>query len=138
MIDLRILLVIVLVMVSGCGKNDPFVAKRSDYTKAQLADIEDRIKPFSVLNVAGAVEVEPVPSLAGEAKYMACSACHGAQGGGGIGPQLAGQTAEYIAGRLTQYKNGEQVGAQSALMWGQAGVLSETDITDLADYVSTL
>jgi cytochrome c553 len=136
---MKILLVIVLAMMtSGCGENDPFVAKRSDYTKAQLADIEDRIKPFSVLNVAGAVEVEPVPSLAGEAKYMACSACHGADGGGGVGPQLAGQTAEYIAGRLTQYKNGEQVGAQSALMWGQAGMLSEADITDLAEYISTL
>lgn len=135
---MKILLVIVLaLMTSGCGKNDPFVAKRSDYTKAQLAAIADRIKPFSVLNVAGAVEVEPVPSLAGEAKYMACSACHGAGGGGGVGPQLAGQSAEYIAGRLTQYKNGEQVGAQSALMWGQAGMLSETDITDLAEYVTT-
>ena len=138
MINFKILLVIVLAMISGCGKNDPFVAKRSDYTKAQLADIEDRIKPYSVLNVAGAVELEPVPSLAGEAKYAACSACHGANGGGGVGPQLSGQTSEYIVNRLTQYKNGEKVGSQSNLMWAQAGMLSETDITDLADYVSTL
>ena len=76
--------------------------------------------------------------MPGEAKYAACGACHGAQGGGGVGPALAGKTAEYIVGRLNQYKAGETVGIQSNMMWGQAGMLSDTDITDLADYIATM
>jgi cytochrome c553 len=38
-------------------------------------------------------------------------------------------------GRLTAYRANETVGAQSALMWGQAAALSDDDIKDLADYV---
>ena len=42
--------------------------------------------------------------------------CHGNDGGGiGAFPKLAGQSKDYIINRLTQYKNGEQVGAQSRL-----------------------
>ena len=85
----------------------------------------------------GAEEVEEVV-MAGELLYAACGACHGANGGGGVGPKLKGQTAEYIVGRLNQYKNGEKVGNQSNLMWGQAAGLSEKDINDLADYIVTL
>jgi cytochrome c553 len=147
-------ILIATLALAGCGKNDPFVAKRSDYTKQQLAGIEDRIKSFGVVNVSaepvnfngstssyvinGAVQVASVDIMPGEAKYAACGACHGAQGQGGVGPMLAGQTAEYIAGRLTQYKNGEKVGSQSNMMWAQAGMLSESDITDLAEYITTL
>ena len=88
--------------------------------------------------IGGAVQVAQVDVLPGEAKYAACGACHGAQGGGGVGPKLSGQTVEYIVGRLTQYKNGETVGSQSNMMWGQAGMLSDTDITDLAEYIATM
>ena len=55
----------------------------------------------------------------------------------GCKAKLKGQTAEYIVGRLNQYKNGEKVGNQSNLMWGRAG-LSEKDINDLAEYIVTL
>ena len=124
--------------LTGCGKNDPGVAKTVKPTKVQLAAIEDRIKPFSVVMVDGVTAVVAVAALPGEAKYAACGACHGVQGGGGVGPALAGQTAEYIANRLTQYKNGEKVGSQSNMMWAQAGMLSESDIMDLAEYVTSL
>ena len=67
--------------------------------------------------------------------WSGCAACHGADGGGGIGPKLAGQTAEYISGRLTTYKNNGTVGAQSALMWGQAGMLSDKDIQTIGDFI---
>jgi cytochrome c553 len=123
--------------LTACGKNDAFAAKKTDYTKSQLAEIENRTTPFSVVMVDGVTAVVAVAALPGEAKYVACGACHGAQGGGGVGPQLAGQTAEYIVNRLTQYKNGEKVGSQSNLMWAQAGMLSEADIQDLAEYVTT-
>ena len=125
-------------LLTGCGPNDPGLAKTMDMTKPQLAAIEDRIKSFSVVNVAGGTTVAAVAALPGEAKYAACGACHGAQGRGGVGPALAGQTVEYIVNRLNQYKAGEKVGNQSNLMWGQAAGLSDQDIDDLAEYIDTL
>jgi len=51
---------------------------------------------------------------------------------------LAGKTVEYIVGRLNQYKAGEKVGSQSNLMWGQAAMLSDTDMSDIAEYIQTM
>lgn len=123
----------------------PMIAGAADLSKAQRAAIEDRIKPFSEVCVAGDsacggsdVQVATVEALPGAAKYATCSACHGAEGQGGVGPMLAGQSVDYIVGRLTSYKAGETVGAQSSLMWGQAAGLSDTDIQDLAEYVQSL
>jgi cytochrome c553 len=78
------------------------------------------------------------PAELGEMAYAGCVACHGAQGQGGIGPQLAGQPATAVTAMLLQYKNGETRGAQSALMWSQAGQLSEADIDNLAAFIATL
>ena len=135
---MKYLALVAMLALAGCGANDPGLAKTVKPTKAQLANIEERIKPYGMVMVDGVTTTVAVASLPGEAKYAACGACHGAQGGGGVGPALAGKTAEYIAGRLTQYKNGEKVGSQSNMMWGQASMLSETDITDLADYIATM
>ena len=126
------------IALAGCGQNDPGLAKTMGITKAQRAAIEDRIKPFSVVNVIGGTAVAAVAALPGEAKYAACGACHGSNGGGGVGPALAGQTVQYIVGRLNQYKAGEKVGNQSNMMWGQAAGMSDTDINDLAEYIKTL
>ena len=60
--------------------------------------------------------------------WAGCAACHGNNGGGGVGPALAGQTSDYIIEKLTIYRNGGELGPQSALMWGQASMLSEDDI----------
>ena len=111
-----------------------------DSVDAQKNAIQNRITPFSIVSVKGEgiVQVAAIEDLPGKAKYAVCSACHGATGGGGMGPALAGQTVEYIAGRLRSYKAGETVGPQSGMMWGQAANLSETDIQDLAEYVKTL
>ena len=135
---MKYLALVAMLILAGCGANDPGLAKTIKPTKAQLASIEERIKPYGMVMVDGVTSTVAVASLPGEAKYAACGACHGAQGGGGVGPALAGKTAEYIVGRLNQYKNGEKVGSQSNLMWGQAAMLSETDITDLADYIATM
>jgi len=67
--------------------------------------------------------------------WAGCAACHGADGGGGVGPKLAGQTADYISSRLVAYKNNEQVGPMSALMWGQAAMLSDKDISMIGEYI---
>jgi cytochrome c553 len=70
--------------------------------------------------------------------WTGCGACHGPDGGGGIGPKLSGQSADYISGRLISYKNKEKIGSQSAMMWGQAGMLSSADIEMLGKYIETL
>ena len=130
------LLAVSLLLLNGCMDS----VDARPLTSAQKNEIQDRIKPFSVVSVKGEgiVQVAAIEDLPGKAKYAVCSACHGATGGGGMGPALAGQTVEYIVGRLRSYKAGETVGPQSGMMWGQAANLSETDIQDLAEYVKTL
>lgn len=68
--------------------------------------------------------------------WAGCAACHG-QGGEGMGvfPALKGQTADYIAQRLVQYKNKEQVGNMSSTMWAQAGMLSDKDIETIGKFI---
>ena len=77
-------------------------------------------------------------AAAGKAKYATCVACHGAQGQGGVGPKLQGQKPEAIVQKLTAYKNKEQRGAQSQLMWGLAAGLTPADINNIAAYTATL
>ena len=75
----------------------------------------------------------------GKAKYDAvCVACHGAQGQGAFGPKLQGQKPEIIVKKLTAYKNKQQVGAQSQIMWGIADGLSPADINNISAYTATL
>ena len=69
--------------------------------------------------------------------WAGCAACHGNNGGGGVGPALAGQTSYYIIEKLTIYRNGGEVGPQSALMWGQASMLSEDDIKTIGEFVQS-
>ena len=69
--------------------------------------------------------------------WAGCAACHGAQGQGGVGPMLAGQSSNDIIMKLTTYKNGGTIGPQSALMWGQAGMLSEKDIQTIGEFVKS-
>ena len=149
-----VLILLTAYVLTGCGANDPGLAKEMGTSKVQLAMIEENIKGFGVVNVAGeptnyhgpvssylvggAVQVALVDALPGEAKYAACAACHGVNGGGGVGPALAGKGVEYIVGRLLAYKAGETVGSQSNMMWGQAGMLSDDDINDLAEYIDSL
>ena len=77
------------------------------------------------------------PQELGEAAYAGCVACHGGRGEGGVGPELAGQTAQQIIDKLQQYKQGETRGSQSALMWGQAAMLSNVDMKNIGAFVET-
>ena len=63
------------------------------------------------------------------------AACNGQEGEGGIGPTLAGQSETDIITKLTTYKNGGMIGSQSALMWGQAAMLSENDIKTIGKFI---
>jgi cytochrome c553 len=84
------------------------------------------------------VSAQAQDAAKGREKFVSCTACHGANGQGGVGPKLQGQKAEAIEKKLTAYKNKQQVGPQSQLMWGMAGALSADDIKNIAAYTATL
>ena len=91
------------------------------------AEIEQRKRALA--------EVDPFSNI--RSLWAGCAACHGNNGGGGVGPALAGQTSDYIIEKLTIYRNGGEVGPQSALMWGQASMLSEDDIKTIGEFVQS-
>ena len=68
--------------------------------------------------------------------WPTCAACHGAQGQGVGGmPALAGRDADYIITALLQYKNNEQRGPLSSLMWQQASMITEGQIGTIGVFV---
>ena len=77
---------------------------------------------------------DPFSSIKG--LWAGCAACHGQEGQGmAVFPKLAGQSQSYIVGRLNAYKNRETVGAMSSTMWGQAEMLSDSDIELLGEFI---
>ena len=79
--------------------------------------------------------VDPYSSIRG--LWSGCAACHGAEGQGmAVFPALAGRSAEYVSERLYAYKNRETVGDMSSTMWAQAGMLSDSDIATIAEFIS--
>lgn len=101
------------------------------------------IKTLSFLGGAAlalaAFNVQAEDISLGESIYAdSCAQCHGRAGrGSGSFPSLTGQEADYIANRLMQYRAGETVGANSALMRAPSANLSDEDIDGLAAYIST-
>ncbi len=89
------------------------------------AEIEQRKRALA--------EGDPFSSI--RSLWAGCAACHGADGGGGVGPMLAGQSSSDIISKLTTYKNNGTIGSQSALMWGQAAMLSEKDIETIGEFI---
>ncbi len=81
-----------------------------------------------------AAAADPFSSIRG--LWSGCAACHGQQGQGmGAFPKLAGQNSEYISESLYAYKNREERGSMSSTMWAQAGMLSDSDIQMLSDFI---
>ena len=157
----KLVALIGIIALAGCGVKTE--DNRDSLSKTQRAEIDERTKSYGVVGVSSepvgyftgpyvvhGTVIEPATEktvitivkapgvTTGEVKYTACAACHGAQGQGGVGPMLSGQDPDYIVSRLTAYRNKEQIGAQSALMWGQASSLSDDDIQSIAEYISTL
>lgn len=78
------------------------------------------------------------PAELGKSAFVPCQACHGANGEGGVGPRLQGRDAAFVSDALNTYKTNGTRGAQSALMWGVASPLSDTDIANLGAFINTL
>ena len=86
----------------------------------------------------GVAQASEGDAAAGEARYAeTCVNCHG-PGGQGMAsfPEIGGKDAEYLTGRLNQYRAGETVGPNSGLMIPMAADLSDDDIANLAAYLS--
>ena len=91
-----------------------------------VVEIEQRKR-----EIANADEFSSIRGL-----WAGCAACHGQEGQGmAVFPKLAGQSQSYIVGRLNAYKNRETVGAMSSTMWGQAEMLSDSDIELLGEFI---
>lgn len=89
----------------------------------------------SLLVAAAAHAADPA---AGKAKYEAtCAACHGANGISiaPIYPNVAGQKEPYLVAQLKAFRDGQR---QNPIMQPMAKGLSNTDIANIAAYVSTL
>jgi len=101
---------------------------------ARLAKLEEERLIAAGLMEAPVVVEDPNPPM-----WNGCTGCHGMQGEGmGMFPKLAGQSKEYIVTALNQYKNKEERGRQSRMMWSQASILSARDIDTLGDFISNL
>ena len=68
-------------------------------------------------------------------KWVQCAACHGPEGQGGIGPTLAGQSADDIINKLMTYRKGEPIGPQSIMMYPQAQGLTDAQIGVIGVFV---
>ena len=81
-----------------------------------------------------AAQSDPFSSIRG--LWAGCAACHGQSGQGmGAFPKLAGKDSDYISQRLYAYKNREEIGSMSSMMWAQAGMLSDQDIQTLSEFI---
>lgn len=68
-------------------------------------------------------------------EWVACAACHGQRGEGGIGPALYALSADEIIDKLMLYRNNEVIGPQSAMMWPQAAQLDDGEIGTIGVFV---
>ncbi|MEM7193099.1 MAG: c-type cytochrome [Pseudomonadota bacterium] len=85
-------------------------------------------------------EAKEGDAAAGEARYaQTCVNCHG-PGGKGMAsfPKIGGKDVSFITMRLEQYRAGEMVGPNSALMIPMATDLSDAEIANIAAYLSSL
>lgn len=90
-----------------------------------------------------AVSAGSVIAADGEALYQTktCTACHGGDAKSPIMPsypKLAGQNSEYTAQQMKDIKSGARDNGQTAGMKGVMHLVSDEEITALADYLATL
>ena len=89
---------------------------------------------------AGPAVAQDGDAAAGEDLYQSvCRNCHGPTAKGLASfPKLVGQGEDYLSSRLVQYRAGERVGPNTALMAPHAEDLSDGDIADIVTYIATL
>lgn len=73
----------------------------------------------------------------GKARSIMCTACHGSEGNSvnSLWPSIAGQNASYMVAQLEAFKSGLR---SDPLMTGQAMLLTDSDMRDIAVYFEGL
>lgn len=152
---------IILAVVSGfllvgCGDSDPKTTAPQDTrevkhpaepqapslsqrmeSSAPVAKIETIELVEAELDTGAApVEMKPVPP-SGSDLYASCAACHGMTGNGGLGPQLAGKTADYLTDKMVAYRAGEQIGPMTAMMAPMAANMTDDEIERVIKHILT-
>ncbi|WP_294948643.1 c-type cytochrome [Sulfurivirga sp.] len=129
-------------VAKSAGNKVAEVTQSAGEAAAKIAAAAGEKADEAVHAVQGAMTAakEPVqpkaPADKGAAVYGQCVGCHGPNGGGGVGPKLAGQSAEEIKAKLHDYKAGKQRGPQTAMMAPMAQGLSDEDIEAVAQYIA--
>ncbi|VAW47049.1 hypothetical protein MNBD_GAMMA03-1218 [hydrothermal vent metagenome] len=93
----------------------------------------------SISFIAFSASVTAGDAKAGETKFKStCVPCHGSNAEGLVGPKLAGQSAEDIVRKLTEFRAGKQRGPMTYMMAPMAQGLTETEVHNVAAYLSNL
>lgn len=98
------------------------------------------MRMFFVLGAALSLNLAPAAAVetgAGQALYSAeCAQCHGRAGRGtAVFPAVRGKSPEFVSERLMQYRAGETLGPNSALMTAAVRDLTDDDIEELAEFI---
>jgi len=101
-----------------------------DSTSASTAPVAGNVE---VLSSTPAAAIYKGNVAAGKSKAMVCAACHGADGNSLIPmyPSLAGQSANYLAKQLADFKSANR---KNAVMAGMVATLTPEDMHDLAAF----
>jgi cytochrome c553 len=106
-------------------------------TKRIAAKLYRKDQHALIMLVTTTLSLSAVADVPTPPKAAICASCHGVAGAAPIldtYPKLNGQNKGYLLGALKAYKNGERKGAMAAVMQGQAAMLSEQEMAELANY----
>ena len=123
--------------------------KAVDATKEAASNVAEKAKETATKATEAVKETAEKAKEAvagGDAKgaslYAKCKSCHGADGKTkalGKSEVIAGQSADDLTKKLTEYKAGTRnVAGMGTLMKGQVASMSDEDIKALAAYISNL
>jgi cytochrome c553 len=108
-----------------------------EQVKQETQAVSDKVANETQAAVETVKEAVAPAKVDGQAAYASCVGCHGATGGGGVGPELKGKARDDLIAKLKAYRGGEQVGPMTAMMAPMALGLTDADIEALADYIVT-
>jgi cytochrome c553 len=125
---------------SGSRKNETMGPIAGQLSNEDIRDLGAYFASLKPANVSAKMP-DNHPELTEAGKQAAangrCAACHGEDyAGSKAAARIAGQREEYIVKALHDYKSGVQSGGGVAAMAEVAYLLSDTDITALAHYLS--
>ncbi|WP_238696378.1 c-type cytochrome [Thiomicrorhabdus sediminis] len=112
--------------------------KQAEEAVAETVEKAEAMTKEVVEDAQAAVEASTETASAGvngQQAYSTCIGCHGANGEGGVGPQLNNQAPADIVAKLEKYKAGEQMGPMTGMMAPMAQGLSSEQMEAIAAFI---